>query len=305
MVGGSADSRFIAAIGNFDGVHLGHQHLIDETKKIARAENCAPGVLVFDPHPRRYFNPDAPAFFLTSPEKRNALLEMCGVERIFSVAFSKKIADLTPQAFVKTILRDELGLCGVVTGEEFRFGKGRAGDVETLASLCHEYGMTAYQSSLMNKSGEDEKIGSSAVRNALRDGNVRVAAALLGRHWSVSGQIEEGQKLGRTIGFPTANLRLGDIIEPKFGVYAVTVNVAGSVHHGVANFGRRPTVGSSDPLLEVHLIEFSEDIYGASIEISFVEFIRPEQKFDQLDDLKKQIAKDKEVAIDLLRSTSS
>ena len=152
----------------------------------------------------------------------------------------------------------------------------------------------------MAQKNAEEKIGSSAVRNALREGDVQKAARLLGRNWSVSGVVVEGQKLGRTIGFPTANLTLGDLVEPKYGVYAVTVDVDDEKHRGVANFGRRPTVGSDAPLLEAHLIDFDGNLYGTRISVSFLDFIRPEQKFDGLDALQKQIAADTDTAKKIL-----
>ena len=300
MVKDANAARPVAAIGNFDGVHRGHQYLLDETKKIATATDAPVGVVVFDPHPRRFFRPHDPPFLLTTANDRNALLCAHGADEVMTLDFDMRLASLTPEEFVNDVLHDQLGLGGVVTGEEFQFGKNRAGDAASLKELCAAAGMTAHAVTPLPQKDAEEKIGSSAVRNALRDGDVKKAARLLGRHWSVSGVVAQGQKLGRTIGFPTANFTLGELVEPKYGVYAVNVDVTGERYKGVANFGRRPTVGAEAPLLEAHLLNFDGDLYGKRIEVSFVDFIRPEQKFDGIAALQKQIAADTETAKKIL-----
>jgi len=283
------DAPVIAAIGNFDGVHLGHQFLIAETAALARAEGAAPGAVVFDPHSRRFFRPDDPPFLLTTPEMRNALLRECGVEQVYTLEFDAALAAKSPREFVFEILKKRLRLKAVVTGAEFQFGKGRAGDAEALSRLCAEAGMAAHQIEPRSPAPGHEKFGSSGVRQALREGDVKSAASMLGRPWSVSGAVLAGRKLGRTIGFPTANLVLGEQIEPLHGVYAIRVGVASRTFDGVANFGRRPTVGATSPLLEAHLFDFDGDLYGQAIEIAFVDFIRTETKFDGIEALKAQI----------------
>jgi len=294
-------SPLIAAIGNFDGVHLGHQHLLRETIEFAKAHDARAGVVVFNPHPYRYFNPDAPPFLLTDPAQREALLCCCGVDEVINLPFNKALASMTPEEFVQGVLIERLGLAGAVTGVDFRFGAGRAGDGAALQSLGAAVGLKIKLVDVLSGAPSTDKFGSSAARKAIRAGDVKAVQAMLGRPWAVEGVIIEGQKLGRTLGFPTANMLLGDTIEPRRGVYAVTVKVDGSNYKGVANFGRRPTVGAPAPLLEVHLFDFDGDLYGKKIEVAFIDFIRDEEKFDGLDALKAQIQKDSVTAKEILR----
>lgn len=284
--------RIIAALGNFDGVHLGHQYLLKEAADFARTNDAALGVVLFDPHPRRYFRPDEPPFLITTPDQRDALLRAAGAEKIDALTFDKALASMSPPEFVDTILKNQLGLAGVVTGADFRFGAGRAGDGDALKSLGAEAGLQVKFSDILAESPQAEKFGSSAVRAALQKGDMAKAAAMLGRTWAVPGVVAEGRKVGRTIGFPTANMVLGDLIEPRKGVYATRVLHKGKIYDAVSNFGRRPTVGADAPLLETYLFDFDGDLYGARIEVSFVSFLRDEQKFDGLDALKAQIAED-------------
>ncbi len=291
----------IAAIGNFDGVHLGHQRLLAETVAFATENAARPGALVFEPHPRRFFRPDDAPFLLTSPPaQRDALLRAHGAQEVMTLAFDEALAALSPEEFVRGVLKKKLGLDGVLTGADFRFGASRAGGGEILQRIGESAGLKVRLVDVLAQGPDTEKYGSSAVRAALREGNVKAAAKMLARAWSVRGCVIEGQKLGSTLGFPTANLTLGDIIEPRKGVYAVMVRVDGAMRKGVANFGRRPTVGSDAPLLEAHLFDFNGDLYGQEIDITFIDFIRDERKFDGLDALKAQIDKDCETARALL-----
>lgn len=299
MVSGSKVSQgngAFAAIGNFDGVHRGHQYLLDQTKTFAKELGARAGVVLFEPHPRRYFRPDDPPFLLTLPVHRDALLRAHGAEEIFALPFDKALASLSPAEFVKGVLKAQLGLAGVITGADFRFGAGRAGDAEVLEKLGRDAGLEVRRAELASENPDTEKYGSSAVRAALTEGDVKAAARMLGRPWAVQGRVVEGQKLGRTLGFPTANLTLGDLVEPRNGVYAVRASVDGQTYNGVANFGRRPTVGAEAPLLETNLFDFRGDLYGKELEVAFIDFIRDEQKFDGLDALKSQIGKDCEAA---------
>lgn len=292
----------VAAVGNFDGVHLGHQHLLSRTAAFADSLGARMGAVVFDPHPRRYFRPDDPPFLLTTPEKRNALLAAHGVKTVIALPFDKTLAALSPEAFVHDVLKARLGLCGVVTGADFRFGKGRAGDGAALRVLGEATGLAVDLVDVLAENLQAEKFGSSAVRAALRAGEPDRAAAMLGRRWSVCGMVEEGQRLGRGLGFPTANMTLGEVIEPRKGVYATWATVGDKVYPAVSNFGRRPTVGGAGPLLETHIFDFDGDLYGAEIEVSFVAFLRDERKFDGLDALKAQIAADSAEARRILQS---
>lgn len=288
----SAGRRLIAAIGNFDGVHRGHRRLMAKTVSFAQAEGAEPAAVVFDPHPRRYFKPDDPKFLLTSPARRKALLQDAGAREVLSLSFDASLAALSPGEFVNGVLKSRLGLMGVVTGTEFRFGVGRAGDAAALRVHCDAAGLAALLVEPKSERHDGLKIGSSEIRSAVATGEVKEAALMLGRRWSVDGIVSEGQKLGRTLGFPTANMTLGDLIEPRRGVYAVEIFAEGCRLGGVANFGRRPTVGAPAPLLETHIFDFDGDLYGKAIEVAFVDFIRDERKFDGLDALKAQIAAD-------------
>jgi len=290
----------IAAIGNFDGVHLGHQALLRETVRIAAEKDAAPGAIVFEPHPRRFFSPDAPPFLLYAPEMRDKLLKDHGAEEILKIVFDASLSKLSPSNFVYDVLIERLGVSGLVAGADFRFGAKRAGDRAYLEKVGEDSDFHVEIVDLVNDADGGEKFGSSAVREAIKQGDMAGAASMLGRSWSVSGRIAEGQKLGRTLGFPTANFTLGEIIEPRHGVYATRAFVDGKEFAAVSNFGRRPTVGSDAPLLETHLLDFDGDLYGKTLEVAFVDFIRDEQKFDGLDALKAQIAKDRDKASKIL-----
>lgn len=286
----------VAAIGNFDGVHVGHQRLMAETVALAQRLGAQPGAVMFDPHPRRFFRPDEPPFLLTTLARREALLREHGAKVVSVIAFDARLSAMSPEAFVGDILKKELGLAGVVAGKEFRFGAKRAGDGAALAEIGAACGIEVMLCDVLADGPDAEKIGSRAVRAALRDGDVAGATRMLGRPWVVTGAVVEGQKIGRTIGFPTANMMLGELMEPRRGSYVVRARVDGATYDSVANFGRRPTVGASSPLLEVHLLGFEGDLYGKEIEVEFVAFIRDEMKFDGLDALKAQIAKDRDLA---------
>ena len=286
----------IAAIGNFDGVHRGHRALIRRTVEIARGAGSNVGAVVFDPHPRRYFRPADPPFLITTAAARDRLLTEAGAEKVVSLAFDQKLASLTPEAFVRDVLKGRLDLGGAVVGGDFRFGAGRAGDAAGLAKLCAGNGLSASIIDPLAEKGHSDKIGSTAIREAILSGAVDRAADMLGRYWRVDGVVEPGNRVGRTLGFPTANLTLGDLIEPRRGVYAVRAAIDGETVKGVANFGRRPTVGAPSPLLEIHLFDFARDIYGRNIGVDFIHFIRDEMKFSGLDALKAQISLDCEAA---------
>lgn len=282
----------VAAIGNFDGVHLGHQYLLKRTAAFAEQIGGRPGAVVFDPHPRRYFRPDDPAFLLTAPDKRAALLRAHGAQAVIALPFNKALASLTPEVFVRDVLKGDLKLKGVVVGADFRFGAGRAGDGEMLRTIGAAEGVAVELVDVLAENPQAEKFGSSAVRAALQAGDVKKAATMLGRPWSVAGKVQEGQRLGRDLGFPTANITLGETIEPRNGVYATRALVGDDVYPSISNFGRRPTVGGGALLLETNIFDFDRNLYGVEIDVAFVDFIREERKFDGLDALKAQIAED-------------
>ncbi len=296
--------RFIAAIGNFDGVHRGHQHLLNETIAFAHGHDARAAALTFDPHPRRFFRPDDPPFLLTAPAMRNDLLRRYGAHEVFVLSFDAALASQTPEIFMAETLKQKFGLAGVVAGADFRFGKGRAGGIEALQTIGEDAGLLVRIAEVIADEPFAEKYSSSSARAAIAEGDMKTAAQILGHSWAVRGRVSEGQKLGRTLGFPTANLVLGEVIEPRRGVYATRAIVDGEPHGAVSNFGRRPTVGADAPLLETHLFDFEGDLYGREIDVEFLGFVRDEQKFDGLDALKAAISSDCERARAILAENS-
>lgn len=294
----------VIALGNFDGVHLGHRHVIDLARALADEVGGELGVALFDPHPRRFFAPDAPAFRLMSASRRDRTLAALGVGRLHVLPFDGEMAKRTPREFVEDVLVRGLGVKGLVTGADFRFGAGRAGSTGDMERLCAEHGVrTAFAE--LHGNGAD-KVSSTRIRKAILDGDMHAAEALLGAPWAVEGTVLPGDRRGRTIGFPTANLDLGDFARPAYGVYAVRVGIEGEapLRPAVANFGKRPTVDGVTELLEIHLFDFSGDLYGKVLEVEFHEFLRPERRFDGIEALKAQIAADADAARRLLTDVS-
>jgi riboflavin kinase/FMN adenylyltransferase len=282
----------VIALGNFDGVHLGHQVVLGDAAGLAQRLGAPLGVVLFAPHPRRFFAPDAPHFRLMSADRRNRTLEGFGATQLHELAFNADMARMNPEEFVETVLHAGLGVRGIVTGSDFRFGVGRAGAASDLSRLAQERGIEVMFADLRGNGAD--KISSTRIRKAIHDGDMAAARQLLGRDWAIDGLVSAGDQRGRTIGFPTANIELGDFVRPAYGVYAVRVGINGSdvTRPGVANLGKRPTVDGSTELLEVHLFDFDNDLYDCELAVEFHDFIRAEQKFDGLDTLKSQIAKD-------------
>ena len=280
----------VAALGNFDGVHKGHQALLAEARRVA--DGSAPVLaLTFDPHPRRYFLPDAPSFQLDNLARKTQLLTALGAQAVAVIRFDAALAALSPEAFISDILVRDLGLRHVVVGYDFTFGKGRAGNTAMLESLGGAQGIGL---SIVQSQGDAQGAYSSTrIRSLLQAGAPDQAAELLGRYWEVEGAVLHGDQRGRTIGFPTANVDMGDYLVPRLGVYAIRARLAdGTERDGVANLGLRPTFGKDAVALEAHLFDFQGDIYGQKLRVAFVGFIRPERKFAGLDELKAQIAAD-------------
>lgn len=285
------------AIGNFDGIHKGHQAVIQAAAAAARARGVSLGVLTFEPHPRSIFQPDAPPFRLSDWRGKAYALEPLGVDFMAISPFSKDYASQTAGAFVQTVLKDALSVAHVAVGEDFRFGKGREGDAAFLiqAGVEHGFDVTA----VPEMAGSDGEIyRSSRIRALLQEGDVAQAGQLLGRPWEIEGVVSHGDKRGRTIGFPTMNIYLGDLVRPALGVYTVKACIDGEDAwvEGVANLGRRPTVGGEDERLEVHLFDFDRDVYDKRVRVQLLRFIRPEKKFESFDALKAQIAADADTA---------
>ncbi len=296
----------VAALGNFDGFHRGHQVVVGEAGRIARSENRPFLVVMTEPHPRAFFNPSGEAFRLTPFRERLNLLENFGIDGAIILPFNKDLSSLSPGEFSGDILKKGLKISHALVGYDYRFGKGRAGDAKSLGDLGIEvgFGTTVIPQIHFGVEGAaGQAYSSTLVRDSLKEGKPRQAAALLGHWWTVNGPIVDGEKRGRRIGFPTANIEFHDSIVPRHGVYAVRARVEGAgdeLIEGVANIGVRPTFGGEKVLLEAHLFNFKGDHYGRHIRLHFIAGIRPEKKFDSLEALKAQISRDCETAKELL-----
>lgn len=282
------------AIGNFDGVHLGHQAVIAEAQKISDRMGVASGVLTFEPHSREFFAPDAPPFRLSTMETKTAHLKWLGVDVLAALEFNLAFSQKSAEEFVRDVLVEGYKVAHVVVGYDFIFGHKRQGTTVVLAELGKKHG---FDVTVVEPVGKDTVIFSStAIREYLKAGDPGNAAALLGHWWEIEGPVIAGDKRGRTIGFPTANIPLVGYQQPKLGVYAVRVGLHRGTHvdwiDGVANFGMRPTFDKKDVLLEVHLMDWSGDLYDQSLRVAFVDFIRPEMKFAGIDELTAQISLD-------------
>ncbi|MCH8488502.1 MAG: bifunctional riboflavin kinase/FAD synthetase [Oceanicaulis sp.] len=287
----------VAALGNFDGVHLGHQAVMGEAAALARELGAPAGAAVFSPHPRRVFQPEGEPFALMSDAQRVRALSDAGARLVHHIPFDRALAAMTPDRFVAEVLDEGLGLKGVVTGADFCFGKDRAGNAQILKALGAARGLAVAIAEPVSAGAHDGKVSSSDVRHALRDGDPGRAAALMGRPFTIEGGVVEGDRRGRTLGFPTANVALGDYVRPALGVYAVRVDLGGGeAVPGVANIGRRPTVDGTQARLEAHLFDVSADLYGRVISCALIDFLRPERRFDGLDALKSQITADCQAA---------
>ena len=282
----------IVALGNFDGFHAGHQAVAGRAIEWARAEGRPAIIATFDPHPMRHFRPDTPPFRLTTLDQRQRLFAEAGADAMLVFGFDGDLASLPARAFAQARLVDQLRVGGVVTGADFTFGKGRDGNVAVLAALGHELGFGAVTVAPVDDGAGT--ISSSRIRDYLVGGNPRAAAALLTRPFAIEAQVEHGAQLGRQLGYPTANMRLGHYLRPAYGIYAVRGTLPdGRVLDGVANLGVRPAIaGQAEELLEPYFFDFSDDLYGQTIEVSLIDFLRPEAKFDDLEALKGQMAKD-------------
>lgn len=293
------------AIGNFDGVHLGHQAVIDEAAAHAQKHGSAMSVITFDPHPRRYFRPEEPPFQLTPLRSKVRRFKAIGVEQLLVVHFDTETSQLTHQQFVDTFIFGGFKARHVTVGYDFVFGAGRGGDVDYLRARAEQdgFGLSAIEPV---KDASETIYSSTNIRNSLTDGNPLGAARLLGRPWEVEGRVIKGDQRGRQIGFPTANIALDDYVEPALGVYAVWAGIeeAGVTtwHMGCANIGRRPTFDKNDVNCEVYIFDFTDDIYDKLLRVALVEYIRPEKKFDGIAQLREQIALDSHDARALLES---
>ena len=290
----------VIALGNFDGFHLGHQAVVAETVGWAHSEGRPAIVATFDPHPVRHFAPHVPWFRLTSLEQRAELFAAAGADAMLVFEFDDDLAATTAEDFVGQLLGAHLGAAGVVTGEDFTFGKGRTGDVALLASEGAKHGIAARTVGPVSEGRL--AVSSSRIRDALKAGECETATRLMTRPFAIRGVVQHGDKRGRTIGYPTANLDMGHYLRPRYGIYAVTGRVldSGQELKGAASLGVRPTFEPPKELLEPFFFDFDGDLYGREIEVSLRHFLRPEAKFDSVAALQAQMAEDCARAAELL-----
>lgn len=289
----------VIALGNFDGFHAGHQAVVGRAVRHAKDEGRPAIVATFDPHPVRFFKPDVAPFRLTTLDQRQELFGAAGADAMLVLPFDAALAGTTAEDFITGLLLDRYGAAGVVTGSDFVFGKGRGGNVVTLADHARRLGFFTEMVSPVDDA--DDVISSSRIREALQAGDSATATRLLTRPFTVRGTVQHGDKNGRLLGFPTANLDMGSYLRPRYGIYAVTGRLPdGRVLKGAANLGIRPSFDPPKELLEPHFFDFSGDLYGQRIDVAFHAFLRPEAKFDDMDALVAQMAADCDVARELL-----
>ncbi|HEY2051130.1 MAG TPA: riboflavin biosynthesis protein RibF [Caulobacteraceae bacterium] len=289
---GPADRGAAVAFGHFDGVHMGHQPVIADARTAAARIGAPLGVISFEPHARMHFQPDSPPFRLMTPHQLARAVEGLGAERLYLLPFGVEMANFTDREFARDVLANGLGVRHVAVGFDTTFGKGRTGDPEAMRRYGEEFGFTVSVTEMIqNEVGG--KISSTAIREALHEGRPEIAARLMGRPFAIEGIVQKGRQLGRKLGFPTANVPLGDYVAPRFGVYATRTRLHdGRELCGVANIGVNPTTGEVAPRLEVWMFDFDEDIYGETIETDLVAFLRPEEKFANIDLMVEQIWQD-------------
>jgi riboflavin kinase / FMN adenylyltransferase len=281
----------IMALGNFDGFHFGHQAVVGRAVALAKARGVPAIVATFDPHPIRHFRPDVPPFRLTSLDQRERLFAAAGADAMLVFNFNAELANVMASDFITDWLIARAGASGVVTGEDFTFGKARGGNTVVLADIGGAHGLTVETVGPVSEGGE--VISSSRIREALQAGDCETATRLLTRPYAIEGVVQHGDKVGRTIGYPTANIDMGSYLRPRYGIYAVRGRLAdGRVLYGAANLGIRPQFDPPKELLEPFFFDFGEDLYGQTIEVELHAFIRPEAKFDSLAALTAQMEKD-------------
>ena len=296
------DTNAVAAIGNFDGVHLGHQSVLKKVHSIANNLNAAVGVVTFEPHPRSYFAPEAPSFRLMSSSAKATRLEKLGVSKLYELNFNAALSKLNPEEFARNVLSEGLNVQHVLVGEDFCFGKDRKGNVKILKKLGANLGFGVTSLELIK--GEHGEISSTSIRNLLSEGKPKEAASHLGHWHRIEGPVIGGEQRGRVLGYPTANMELSGLHIPKLGVYAVLIDILDGPYKGsfkgAASIGVRPMFGKNSPNLETYIFDFSGDIYGTQVSIALVEFLRPELNFDSVETLIEQMASDCENAKEAL-----
>lgn len=291
----------VLALGNFDGVHRGHAELARVASAMARDLGTVPAAFTFEPHPRSVFRPEEPVFRLTPPQIKLELLADAGLAQVFVLPFDREIAAITAEHFIDDLLVGRLGATGLVCGYDFHFGKGRTGSPEMLQAHCLTAGVQVRVVPPFAWHGE--AVSSTLIRTALEEGDVARAAEFLGRPWFVRGLIAHGDKRGRDLGYPTANMQLARDCKLRHGIYAVRMRIDGVWRDGVASFGRRPTFDDGAPRLETFVFDFSGDLYGKRVDVAFVDWLRGEEKFGSLEALIVQMDADSARARDILART--
>ena len=289
---------FHLAIGNFDGVHLGHQQIIKDLVSYAVEQKKSSAILSFDPHPRQFFSRDLDRYQIIGIKEKQKILSEFGIDDLFFLKFNESISNLSPNDFITKIIVHQLQVSKLVVGYDFRFGKNREGDVEFLKNYSTIHGFDLMIIDPIKNNSNNEVFSSSSIRKAIKDGNMEKANMILGRSWSMEGKVVHGDKRAREINFPTANILPHEQIYPLRGVYSVNILIDKTKFNGIANFGERPTVDGKKLLLEVHLFDFDEDIYGKHLTVEFLTFIREEKKFNNFSLLVEQIKKDIQIAKD-------
>ncbi len=283
-----------AAIGNFDGIHRGHQTVIDIARGAAAGLGAPLGVMTFEPHPRQYFAPQGPAFRLMNAEARAHRLEWLGIDTLYELSFNDTLSALSPEEFSRKVIAEGLGLAHVVIGEDFHFGKGRAGTAADLVAFGEAMGFGVTVVPLMHDTGEE--ISSTAIRRALTDGRPQDAARMLGHWHRIDGKVIRGDQRGRLLGYPTANMSIEGLHPPRYGVYVVKVDVLSGPYKGeyggAASVGVRPTFGEKRPNLESFIFDFTGDIYGEHLSVALIDYLRPEERFDSVEALIAQMDAD-------------
>ena len=288
----------VVAIGNFDGVHRGHRELIARAGAIAAARGAPAAILTFSPHPRAFFAPGKPFFRITPLPEKIAVIERLALDGIVIRRFDAALAGTSAADFFERFVLAEIGASGVVVGHDFQFGRGREGTPEVLSGLCARHGLACDIVPAVEETGA--AISSSAIRRALTEGDIAWSNRLLGYRWFVLGEVRHGEKRGRDLGYPTANMRLSEACGLRHGIYAVRMRIDGAMRDGVASFGRRPTFDNGAPLLETFLFDFEGDLYGKQVGVEFVGWIRGEERFESVEALIAQMDADSLRARELL-----
>lgn len=297
----AAVQRPVVAIGNFDGVHLGHRAVIDRARAMAARLQAPVAAVTFEPHPRRHFAPGKPLFELSPGNLKAQLLATTGIDAVVALTFDRQLAATSADDFAQGLLASRLGVRGVVVGYDFHYGSGRQGTTATLAEEGRRFG---FEVDIVAAFGPDEPVSSSRIRACLAEGDVVRAGLLLGGRWCVAGNILHGDKRGRLLGYPTANMLLAPGSALAFGIYAVRIKTDGKIHDGVASYGSRPTFDDGAPRLETHVFDFAGDLYGRRAIVEFVDRIRGESRFESAEALVARMDEDSRIARRMLAGDS-